>query len=143
MVLTASGCASVVGSTSQTLRIETKTVDGSEVIGADCELINELGKFRMTSPGFVNVLRSSSDLKINCVRGAQAAANAIAVSRANAGMYGNIVVGGVIGATIDHARGAGYSYPEWIQLIFGRYLVVDAKHDQPGQPSVGYESSVK
>lgn len=134
-----SGCASVSGSNVQTLRIETKMPDGTAVDGADCELINEKGRVRVTSPGFVNVHRSASDLKVNCIKGGYPAANANGVSRANLGMFGNVIIGGVPGATVDHFRGAGYSYPEWMPLVFGRYLRFDRYDDQSDQPSLGVE----
>src|SRR5262249_43970358 len=48
-----------------------------------------------------------------------------AVSRANAGLAGNVVIGGVIGAAIDVGTGAAFTYPTWIQLVFGQERAYD------------------
>ncbi|MNV07072.1 hypothetical protein D3C71_974830 [compost metagenome] len=40
-------------------------------------------------------------------------------------MAGNIVLGGVIGAVVDHNRGTAYTYPTWVELVFGESLVFD------------------
>jgi hypothetical protein len=136
------GCASVTGSNVQTLKIEAKMADGTMVEGADCELVNELGKFRVTTPGYVNVRRSFSKLKINCVKGDLPAANGTGKPMPNVGMFGNILIGGMVGVTVDHVRGAGYSYPEWMQLVFGKYLLFSRLDDHDEQPSMGIEQII-
>ncbi len=55
----------------------------------------------------------------------------------NAGMFGNILIGGGIGAFIDHNRGTAYTYPSWIQLVFGQTLVFDRREEKTGQPLAG------
>ena len=137
-----SGCASIVEGTVQTVKIEAKLPDGTLVEGADCELSNDEGKYRVTTPGYVEIRRSLSQLKINCVKGRLYAANARGKPFANAGMLGNVLFfGGVAGVTIDHFRGTGYSYPEWMQLVFGKYLVFSRFNDSWGMPSVGIEQN--
>ena len=66
-----------------------------------------------------------------------------AISRANAGMAGNIIFGGGIGAIIDHNKGTAYTYPTWIQLIFGKTLVFDRSAEKDGQPVLGMEPSAQ
>lgn len=136
------GCASVTGSNIQTLKIEAKMADGTMVEGADCELVNELGKFRVTTPGYVNVRRSFSNLKINCIKSGMPAANGTGKPTPNVGMFGNILIGGLVGVTVDHVRGAGYSYPEWMQMVFGKYLLFNRLDDHDDQPSLGIEQTV-
>lgn len=54
-------------------------------------------------------------------------------------MFGNIVFGGGIGAIIDHAKGAAYSYPQRIRLVVGRMLGYDRKDDKDAAPNLGTE----
>mgnify|MGYP001331201146 CR=1 FL=1 len=63
-----------------------------------------------------------------------------AISRASAGMFGNLVFGGGIGAIIDHNRGTAYNYPEWVQVIFGKVLIFDRSAHKAGEPTPGKES---
>ena len=56
-----------------------------------------------------------------------------------AGMAGNIIFGGGIGAIIDHNKGTAYTYPTWVQLVFGKTLVFDRSAEKDGQPVMGTE----
>lgn len=134
-----SACASITGDTVQSLRVETRLADGTEVKDADCELFNEYGSFRVKTPGSVMVRRSSTDLNITCKKEEQPNADGKAVSRANAGMFGNIIFGGGIGAIIDHSKGTAYTYPQWLQMVFGKLLTFDRSDDKDGQPSLAKE----
>lgn len=134
-----SACASITGDTVQSVRVETRLADGTEIKDADCELFNEYGSFRVKSPGSVMVRRSSTDLNISCKKELLSNADGKAVSRANAGMYGNIIFGGGIGAIIDHSKGTAYTYPQWLQMVFGKLMAFDRSDDKDGQPSIGRE----
>lgn len=135
------GCASITGDTVQSIRVETVLVDGTEVQGAECELVNKFGAFRVKTPGSVSVRRSATDLYLTCRKADQADARGVAVSRANSGMWGNIIFGGAVGAVIDHGRGAAYTYPQWVQLVVGKLLRFDRSDDSEGQPSLASEIS--
>ena len=52
-------------------------------------------------------------------------------------MAGNIILGGGIGAIIDHNKGTAYTYPTWMQLVFGQTLVFDRSDEKDGQPVQG------
>lgn len=52
-------------------------------------------------------------------------------------MAGNIIFGGGIGAIIDHNKGTAYTYPTWVQLVFGQTLVFDRKDETDGVPVGG------
>jgi hypothetical protein len=68
--------------------------------------------------------------------------NARAISRANSGMWGNVILGGGIGAIIDHNKGTAYTYPTWVQLIFGKTMVFDRSAEKEGMPTLGVEPTV-
>lgn len=130
------GCASITGDSVQSVRIETMDKAGEEIAEADCEISNEYGMYRTKTPGVAMVRRSSTDLIINCKKEGQSRASANAISRANAGMFGNILIGGGIGAIIDHSKGTAYTYPTWMKLTFGEVVTFDRSDDKDGSPSL-------
>jgi hypothetical protein len=133
------GCASIVNDANQPIRVDTKTADGQSVTGAECKLTNERGTFTGRSGESISVHRSSKDLDIVCKDPNNPEAMGRAISRANAGLAGNILIGGGIGAIIDHTKGTAYTYPTWVQMVLGKTLVFDRSHEKDGLPVVGLE----
>jgi hypothetical protein len=130
--LACTGCASVTQGTTHSLRIETATDQGERVDGADCTLTNDQGASIAKSGTSTTVRRSSKDLEITCAAGGRPDAKGRLVSRANAGLAGNILIGGGIGAIIDHNTGAAYTYPTWVRLVFGQFNVFDRRDERQG-----------
>ncbi len=133
----ATGCASVVNQSTQSIKVETRTAAGATVTGAACKLANDRESLSVRSGGTVEVARSGSDMQITCTHPDQPDASARAISRANAGMYGNIIIGGAIGAIIDHNKGTAYTYPTWVQLVFGKAMLFDRNGEKDGEPVAG------
>ncbi len=129
------GCASVVNDTTHPMKVETKTEVGEKVVGADCTLTNDKATTTVKSGDLTNVRRSNKDLEIVCIHPTNPRAVATATSRVNGGMFGNIILGGGIGAIIDHNRGTAYTYPTWIELIFGKSLTFDRRDEKEGAPT--------
>lgn len=130
--LLCAGCASVTQGTTHNLRIETITEKGEQLDGADCTLQNDQGNTIAKSGGSTLVRRSSKDLEISCVAAGQPDAKGRLVSRANVGLAGNVIIGGAIGAVIDHNTGAAYTYPTWVRLVFGQFNVFDRRDEREG-----------
>ena len=80
-------------------------------------------------------------MDITCKHSDNPTASARAISRANMGLAGNILIGGGIGAIIDHSKGTAYTYPTWIQLVFGKTLVFDRSEEKDGLPVQGKEAT--
>lgn len=133
------GCASIVNDSTHGMKIETKRADGTMVTGAECQITNDYGSITAKSGTTAQVRRSSKDLDIVCKDPANPDAVGRAISRANAGLAGNIIFGGGIGAIIDHNKGTAYTYPGWVQLVFGKTLVFDRSAEKEGQPVTGME----
>lgn len=131
------GCASITMSEFHGMRVDTKTADGVVVTGANCKLTNEYAGVEVKSGSSANVRRSNKDMDIVCSTANQSDARGIAISRANAGLAGNILFGGGIGAIIDHNTGKAYTYPNWIQLIFGEARIFDRRLDKEGEVNSG------
>jgi len=139
VVLATTGCASIVNDSTQPMKIETKTQAGDMVSGAECRISNDYGAITARSGDTAQVRRSSKDMDITCRHPANPEAAGRAISRANAGLAGNIIFGGGIGAIIDHNKGTAYTYPTWVQLVFGKTLVFDRSAEKDGQPVMGTE----
>lgn len=132
------GCASVTHGTEQSIKIETlSAVGGSPIEGAECQLSNDKGKAIAMSGQSVMVRRSGGNLAVSCTMAGQSLASGQAISRANAGLAGNIVIGGAIGAAIDVGTGAAYTYPTWLQLVFGEERLFDRSGNRSDGPAAG------
>lgn len=142
LALAMTGCASVVNDSTQPMKIEARTLAGEAVTGAECKVSNDYGSQMLKSSDTIQVRRSSKDMDITCTQAGGPDASGRAISRANAGMFGNIILGGGIGAIIDHNKGTAYTYPTWVQLVFGKALVFDRSAEKEGQPVVGTEPTV-
>ncbi len=131
------GCASITMDENQLVRVDAKTQAGEVVEGASCSLRNSRFDAEIKSGGSARVRRSSDDLAVKCKAAGLPDADGTAISRANAGLAGNILFGGGIGAIIDHNSGKAYSYPTWMQLIFGENRVFDRSKDTDGKVNFG------
>lgn len=136
------GCASVMNENTHPMTIETKTATGQMVAGADCKLTNDRATTSVKSGSTAAIRRSSEDLDIVCQHPEYQVASARAISRANAGMFGNIIIGGGIGAVIDHNQGTAYTYPTWVQLVYGKSLVFDRRDQKEDQLTPGSDSGL-
>lgn len=136
-----SGCASITKDSNQHVQIETYSKNNQLVTGAKCVAKNERGEWSTTSTGTVSVHRSGQNLLVTCDKDGEEAGNATVISRANGGMFGNILFGGGIGAIIDHNKGTAYSYPDWIRIILGESLVFDRKNNKDNEVMLGQKAS--
>lgn len=132
-----SGCASITKDSNQPVQIETYSKSNQLVNGAKCTAKNERGEWTAISTGVVNVHRSSQNLIVECNKEGEETGHATVISRANGGMFGNILFGGGIGAIIDHNKGTAYSYPDWIRVILGDNLVFDRKFNEDNHVMIG------
>ncbi len=114
-----SGCASITSSSIQHLTVTSVSSDNEIVDNAKCKLSNDKGHWSVATPGSVMVQKSAADLSIICEKPKYAPGTVRAISKAGAGMFGNIVFGGGIGAVIDHHKGTAYNYPTLITVIMG------------------------
>ncbi len=104
-------CASIVTGSEQSLSVTTVDVNG-----ANCKLSNSKGTWYIPStPGSVTVHRAYGPLSVECHKG-ELNGLAQADSKTKGMMAGNILFGGGIGAAVDAGTGAGYDYPEIINV---------------------------
>lgn len=136
------GCASVTGGNVQKMYVQTQMPDGQSVADADCALQNDKGMWRIRSPGDTSIVRSNKPMEIKCVKAPLPAGVVSAESSTRGAMFGNILIGGVIGAAVDHSSGAAYEYPEMIKVVMGQSLAAKMPKDPPvGQANAGKTQS--
>ena len=107
-----SGCATIVNGSNQSVTVST------DPPGASCKLSRQdgtLGAIPMT-PGSVQVSKSKNDMVVTCEKlGYQTAVVSKSPSFGGA-TFGNILLGGGVGAIVDAASGANYTYPSEVHV---------------------------
>jgi hypothetical protein len=131
------GCASITHGTEQNVKLETRTEAGEVVTQADCQMSNDKGTASAPSGVETKVRRSGGNLMVRCTHPNHPAAVGQAISRANVGMVGNIMIGGLIGVAVDAGTGGGFSYPSWMQLVFGQERLFDRIENRGDGPTPG------
>lgn len=119
-----SGCASITGSPNQSISIQTREQNGKEVEGAKCDIINKRGTWFITTPGTTTIHRSNDDIQVTCRKEGLEAGRASVVSDTKGSMFGNILLGGGIGAIVDHNNGSAYEYPTLVQIVMGTFTKI-------------------
>jgi uncharacterized protein YceK len=119
--LLTSGCATIAGGGATTQGVSVQTIDsqGAAVNDARCEMSNDEGRWFVTSPGSVTIHRSNKDLLVTCRKPGQEDSTATVVSRTKGSLWGNLLVGGGVGAIIDHNNGSAYEYPPFFWMVMG------------------------
>ena len=135
------GCASITGTTIQSVSVQTREKAGPEVIGASCEMNNNKGKWFVTTPGSATITRSNDDLQVLCNKAGHEPGRASVVSATKGMMFGNIIFGGGIGAIVDHNTGAAYEYPSFFQIVMGEFTKIEPSKAPDGQASPADPSS--
>ncbi len=118
--LLSGGCASLVGPSDQDVLVELLSAQGARIAGARCLIETEKSTISFLSGASVNIPRSSASAKIKCIDSSGHIASGILISRANIGLAGNAVFGGMIGLAVDNASGAGFDYPPQVALRVGQ-----------------------
>jgi hypothetical protein len=122
VVLICSGCATLTGSTTQTIEITALDARDRAVNGMKCTLVNGSGEYTAETPiADLEIRRSSTDLEIECRRGSLVARGTV-TSRSESAVAHSFIPGGSLATLIDHATGAMYTYPSPLRLRIGRHL---------------------
>ncbi|GAA4408045.1 hypothetical protein [Quisquiliibacterium transsilvanicum] len=124
------GCASIVGGTSQVVSVEALDAD-RKVSGAQCSLKNPKGEYFVTTPGTVTINRAYDDLLVKCELAGYDAGTTSAKSTTKAMAFGNIIFGGVVGGAVDIASGAAYEYPSMITVKMRSLAAGEKPAEQP------------
>ena len=124
-----SGCASIVSGDNQPLSVVTMH-NGKAVSGANCSLTNDEGTWYVTTPGSATVSRSGEALVVTCEKEGFEPGIATVESSTKAMAFGNILLGGVVGAAVDASTGAAFDYPASITVLMGETTTIEVVHEQ-------------
>lgn len=111
--------ASIVSGTNQNVSVVTRS-SGTDLAGAKCVLTNDKGTWYATTPSSITVHRSFNDLSINCAHDSFESVIQQTKSSTKGIIFGNILFGGPIGVGVDVFTGAGFDYPDTIQVTMGK-----------------------
>jgi hypothetical protein len=122
-----SGCASIITGTTQRINVS------SDPEGANCRVSRggmTLGVVPST-PGSIVVHRSSIGLEITCSKPGYTLAQTTQPTNIEGWIFGNVLIGGLIGVVVDFSTGAAYTYDG------DAALALEARPG-PGAPFAGY-----
>lgn len=105
------GCASIVSDNKSVTYLETKP----EV--AKCELHGQDFTRVVTTPNSIPLPSEAAPITIACTAPGYKRGTGTLDTKADGWIWGNILFGGVIGAVIDGAKGAGFKYPPRYSLV--------------------------
>ena len=108
-----SGCATVVQGEYQVVSVQTRTPTET-VSGATCKVENKKGIHYVTTPASLSVYRDASPMRVTCEKPGLPTTVATFKPRPKPLVAGNILL--PIGVLVDHVTGAGYGYPEVMQV---------------------------
>ena len=122
LIIATAGCATITGSSTQTIELTTVDARDRPVRGMTCTLTHGPGSYVVDTPAIdLEIRRSATDLEIECRRGSQLARGTV-VSRGDSAMAHSFIPGGSIATLVDYATGAMYTYPSPLRLRIGQHL---------------------
>ena len=128
------GCASITGSRNQPVSV-TCTSEGKPVSNANCTLMNDKGQWFVTAPGTVMIQKAYGDLAITCKKDEVAGTGSFK-SASEGAVWGNLIAGGLIGYAVDAGSGAGFSYPQTMNVN----MVANSSSPQPNAKPIPSEA---
>lgn len=109
LLLSLSGCATVMEGGDQNINIQTLNCDDAVVT---CMVSNDDTAATVRPPGSVNVEKSNKPITVECANKDKSVTGRVLVDSGYETMgLGNILAGGIIGVGVDAATGAMWVYP--------------------------------
>lgn len=101
-------CASIIEGGTDHINVVPQPSAGN----TSCTFTNAREKVTAVIPSSVTIKKSRSDIDVACVDSTtQAKGNSKIVSDIEPWVFGNVIIGGLIGLGVDWATGAAYNYP--------------------------------
>lgn len=112
------GCATLTEPVDQYVMVQT-VEDHQQVVGVGCVLSNDVGRWFVTSPGRIQIRKSTAPLTVDCRRDDAWAFDQVDPKQ-NSSKWGNIILTAGTGQFIDRNTGAGFDYPATLTVILKR-----------------------
>lgn len=109
-----SGCGTITQGTSQNINITSSPPGGHCELNREGEHVASL----YATPGSVTVDKSMHDIVLTCDKPGYQTASLNLESDPSLGLFGNAIIGGVVGVGIDYATGAANKYPRATNVQF-------------------------
>lgn len=113
-LLLLSGCASVVNDSKQSVHIS--TLCGTSLVSASCVAENPRGRQSFVTPAQIWVDRDVRGLRISCRDLSHRHSSVWVQAVPDVALAGNVLLGGLAGASVDVATGRGVAFPSTIQI---------------------------
>ena len=110
VALLASGCASMLSGTTQSVSIEA-IADGRPVHGATCRLSNTKGNWVVSTPGSATINKAHGDLQVSCAKEEFAGVSTHSSSFNPQTILGILLDGGIFSIPTDLIAGGAWTYP--------------------------------
>jgi len=114
VAISVSGCGTIIQGTTQDIAIT------SSPSGARCDLDRNSERVATVAatPARAHVDKAWNNIAVTCTKRGYQTASANLESGPSIGLFGNLLIGGVIGVGIDVATGGAYKYPSSADLQF-------------------------
>jgi hypothetical protein len=113
-LLLLSGCASVINGSKQSVHV--RTLCGANQVPSACVAENPRGRQSFVTPAQIWVDRDLRGLRISC-RDERYQNSAVWVQAVpDMALAGNVLLGGLVGASVDVANGRGVAFPSQINI---------------------------
>lgn len=110
-LLLAGGCASVTMGDEQTIMVETSNCGKP----TQCSIMNKKGSWDFTAPGSVTIKKSDDSLVVRCQDGDDYVTRSVTPNKDKM-IWGNVILGGGLGAFYDAHTDAHWEFPEVITI---------------------------
>ncbi len=77
------------------------------------------------------VQKSYGDMSVKCEKPDMSPGLAFYQSKSNGGVWGNLLLGGVVGYAIDAGSGSGFDYPTLMTVEMGIIQAAPPKREEP------------
>ena len=127
-----SACATIFTGTTQRIAID------SNPEGAACD-VTQAGVVVAhvpRTPDVVDVSRGSAEIQVSCTKQGYRTQRVAELSGAEGWVFGNFVIGGLLGVVIDFSSGAAYHYHPSLAMDLDRVT-----GPQTGYPATGYPTA--
>ena len=109
-----SGCATLLDEGTQEVNV--RLFCAEKQLLATCSLKNDKGRWLVSTPGKVTITNDNSLLEISCKGQYVPSFSVTALPMPTMSMFGNVLLGGVLGAAVDVYNNTGLKYPENIDI---------------------------
>lgn len=109
--LAVTGCATITKGTTETVDVRLRDCPEN----MECVATNKKGTWEFTAPGTVRVRKSDDALRIECREDGQLVSRSLTPT-SDSSIWGNVLVGGVIGAGVDANSDAHWELQDSVTL---------------------------